>query len=135
MSITLNDFIKVSEKSKEASVLVAESKSEVSEYSKILDDLGYFVVSDSISAQKLFKDGKKVYGIVSEEDASFYYTLARDYAGGDIHLFDYVKNEKVWITPNRETSAFILIIELKDITVLESKGFDFSVVCDSAYRK
>lgn len=135
MTLSLRDFIKCGEKSKEASVLVAENTSEIAEYSKLLEDLGYFCVVDSKEAQKQFGYGKKVYGVVSEKNADFYYTLAKDYAGGDIHLFDFEKKEKIWITPNRETSAFVLIIQLKDIEIFNAKGFDFSTVTDSAYRK
>ena len=135
MSISLRDFIKTAEKSKEASILVAEMTMDMSEYSKLLENLGYFCVVDSSEAQKYFGEGRKVYGVVSEKNADFYYTLAKDYAGGDIHLFDFVKKEKIWITPNRETSAFVLIIQLKDIENLKSKGYDFSTVCESDYRK
>ena len=134
MPLSLRDFIKCGEKSKEASVLVAENASEIAEYSKLLEDLGYFCVVDSKEAQKYFGDGKKVYGVVSEKNADFYYTLAKDYAGGDIHLFDSVKKEKIWITPNRETSAFILIIQLNDIESLRVNGFDFETIADSAFR-
>jgi hypothetical protein len=135
MSISLRDFIKTAETAKEASILVVENPTEISEYSKLLENLGYFCVVDSKEAQKYFGDGKKVYGLVSEKNADFYYNLAKDYAGGDIHLFDFIKKEKIWITPNRETSAFVLIIQLKDIENIKSKGYDFSTVCDSAYRK
>lgn len=135
MPISLRDFIKVAEKSPEASVLVAESVSDVSEYTKLLENLGYFCVVDSKEAQEYFTAGKKVYGLVSEKNADFYYNLAKDYAGGDIHLFDFIKKEKIWITPNRETSAFILVIQTKDIANLKARGYDFATVCDSAYRK
>ncbi|MEK7587176.1 MAG: hypothetical protein AAB453_04900 [Patescibacteria group bacterium] len=135
MPISLRDFIRLGEKSPEASVLVAENISEVSEYTKLLEDLGYFCVVDSVEARKYFSEGKKIYGPVSEKTADFYYNLAKDYAGGDIHLFDFAKKEKIWITPKRETSAFVLIIQLKDIENLKIKGYDFATICDSAYRK
>jgi len=134
MAISVRDFIKCAETATEASVLVADKATQVSEYSRLLENLGYFCVVDSKEAHKQFREGKKVYGVVSTKNADFYYNLAKDYAGGDIHLFDIEKKEKVWITPNRETSAFILIIQASDIETVRSMGFDFSTITDSAYR-
>ena len=135
MAVTLRDFIKVSEKSGEASALIAENISDVTEYSKLLENLGYFCAVDSFEAKKYFSEGAKIYGVVTEKNCDFYYTLAKDYDSGDIHLFDAEKQEKIWVSPNRETSAFILIIKLSDLGAFKSKGFDFNVVCESAYRK
>ncbi len=135
MSISLRDFIKVSEKTAEASVLIANNDLDIVEYCKLLENLGYFRIIDTVDARKYFIAGKKVYGLVTDKNAKFFYTLAKDYAGGDIHLFDFVKKEKIWITPNRETSSFILIIRLQDLENFNLKDYDFNVVCESAYRK
>ncbi len=134
MSISLRDYIKISEKNDEASVLVAENESEVSEFTKLLEDLGYFCVVDSVEVNKYFSEGKKVYGLVTEKNCGFYYTLAKDYGVGVIHLFDIQTKENITIVP-LETSSFILIIRLADINNFNSLGYDFNNVCESSYRK
>lgn len=134
MSITLREFIKIAEKAQEASIVVAKDSGEASEYVKLLENLGYFCVVDSQDIQKSLGNGKKAYGLISEKNADFYYNLAKDFGSGDIHLFDIKNQKKVWITPNRETSALILIIKQSDIEMLKQKGFDFSLICHGAYQ-
>lgn len=133
-NITIKQYIKASEKDREAFALIAKNEDDMGNFTHELINLGYEEVADSKQARERLTAKKKIFGIVNPENCEFYYTLAKDFGAGAMQFFDFKTNKISWMHPSEE-SAICLIILHDDIKKINEKGFNFQNVCISAFNQ